>query len=117
VEWIDELDPGMVYLSVITVGEIQKGVAKLEPSKRRDAIQEWLETELLLRFEGRIVEITVPVMMAWGELVGRLEKQGRPLNAIDSLIAAIALEGEYSLVTRNERDFENTGVKIVNPWE
>lgn len=116
VEWIDQLDPSMVYLSVITIGEIRKGIEKLAASKRREAIKEWLETDLLFRFQGRIVEISIQTMLTWGELTGRLEKQGKPINATDSMIAAIALEGNYVLVTRNEADFQNTGVTIINPW-
>jgi toxin FitB len=116
VEWIDELDPDMVYLSVITIGEIRKGIEKLAPSKRKDAIEKWLETDLLVRFQGRIVEITVEIVMRWGELVGGLEREGKPMGAIDSLIAATALEGQYVLATRNEEDFRNTGVTVVNPW-
>lgn len=116
VEWIDQLDPSMVHLSVITIGEICKGIEKLAASKRREAIKEWLETDLLFRFQGRIVEISIQTMLTWGELTGRLEKQGKPINATDSMIAAIALEGNYVLVTRNEADFQNTGVTIINPW-
>lgn len=116
-QWINQVDPNMVYLSVITIGEIRKGVEKLAASKRRQAIEEWLETDLLIRFEGRILEISVQTMLIWGELVGRLEKQGKPLNAVDSLIAAIALQGAYILVTRNESDFQDTGVSILNPWK
>lgn len=117
VEWLDRLDPNTVYLSVITIGEIWKGIEKLTPSKRREAVREWLEKDLLLRFRGRILEITAEVMLVWGELTGRLEKEGRPITAIDSLIAAIALEGDYNLVTRNEHDFQHTGVKLINPWK
>jgi len=117
VEWLDHLDPNMIYLSVITIGEIRKGIEKLPPSKRREAVKEWLEADLLLRFQGRILEITTDVMLIWGELTGRLEKEGRPITAIDSLIAAIAVQGDYCLVTRNERDFQHTGVRIINPWK
>ena len=117
VEWLDHLDPNMIYLSVITIGEIRKGIEKLPPSKRREAVKEWLEADLLLRFQGRILEITTDVMLIWGELTGRLEKEGRPITAIDSLIAAIAVQGDYCLVTRNERDFQHTGVTIINPWK
>jgi len=117
VEWLDHLDPNRIYLSVITIGEIRKGIEKLPPSKRREAVKEWLEADLLLRFQGRILEITTDVMLIWGELTGRLEKEGRPITAIDSLIAAIALQGDYCLVTRNERDFQHTGVRIINPWK
>jgi len=117
VEWIDRLDPNMIYLSVITIGELRKGIEKLPPSKRRDTVKEWLEGDLLLRFQGRILEITIEVMLIWGELTGRLEKQGRPITAIDSLIAATALGGNCHLVTRNEHDFQRAGVAIINPWK
>jgi toxin FitB len=116
-EWLDRLDSYTIYLSVITIGEIRKGIEKLPPSKRKERIKEWLEGDLLLRFQGRILEITTEVMLIWGELTGRLEKEGRPITAIDSLIAAIALQGNYRLVTRNEHDFQYTGVTIINPWK
>jgi tRNA(fMet)-specific endonuclease VapC len=115
--WLDRLDPNTIYLSVITIGEIRKGIEKLPPSKRRDRIKEWLEGDLLIRFQGRILEITVEVMLIWGELTGSLEKAGRPIKAIDSLVAAIALQGNYRLVTRNDHDFQETGVTIFNPWK
>ena len=117
VAWIDQLDPNIVYLSVITIGEIRKGIEKLPASKRKDAIKEWLETDLLIRFEGRIIEISVETMLTWGELVGRLEREGKPMGAIDSLIAAAALQGQYVLATRNADDFQNAEVPVVNPWE
>jgi len=117
VEWLDLLDSNTIYLSVITIGEIRKGIEKLPPSKRKERVKEWLEGDLLLRFQGRILEITTEVMLIWGELTGRLEKEGRPITAIDSLVAAIALQGNYRLVTRNENDFQHTGVTIINPWK
>ena len=117
VAWIDQLDPGTVYLSVITVGEIRKGIEKLQASKRKDTLKDWLDTDLLIRFQGRIVEISVETMLLWGELVARLERQGKPMGAIDSLIAASALQGQYVLATRSEDDFQNTGVTVVNPWK
>jgi tRNA(fMet)-specific endonuclease VapC len=117
VTWIDQIDPDMVYLSVITIGEIRKGIEKLPASRRKNAVKTWLETELLIRFEGRIIAVSVETMLIWGELVGRLEREGKPLGAIDSLIAATAIEGQYVLATRNIHDFENTGVALVNPWE
>jgi toxin FitB len=117
VEWLDRLDPNTIYLNVITIGEIRKGIEKLLPSKRRETVREWLETDLLLRFQGRILEITTEVMLVWGELVGRLEKEGKPISAIDSLIAAIVLQGNYRLVTRNEHNFQYSGVTIINPWK
>jgi predicted nucleic acid-binding protein len=117
VDWLDRLDPNSVYLSVITIGEIQRGIEKLPPSLRRDSVKEWLEGDLLLRFEGRILPVTTEVMLVWGKLTGRLEREGRPVTAMDSLIAAIALQGTYHLVTRNEPDFQHTGVTTTNPWK
>ena len=116
VAWVDQLDPESVYLSVITIGELRKGIEKLAPSRRKDELTAWLDHDLLRRFAGHIVMITTEVMLVWGELTGRLEREGKPLAAIDSLIAASALEGKYTLVTRNEADFQHTGVSLINPW-
>ncbi len=117
VQWIDELDPASIYLSVITVGEIRKGIEKLPDSKRKDDLQSWLTDELLIRFQDRILVVDLDVMLTWGELVGRLEQSGRPLAAIDSIIAALSLTHSCSLVTRNEADFKDAGLKIINPWK
>jgi predicted nucleic acid-binding protein len=117
IDWLDSLDSSTVFLSVITIGEIRKGIEKLPPSERRETLSTWLETDLLLRFQGHIVEITTEVMLVWGVLVAQLESKGQPIPAIDSLIAASALQGGYTLVTRNEDDFLPTGVPVINPWK
>jgi toxin FitB len=117
IDWIDSLAPETVYLSVITIGELRKGIEKLAPSRRKDELTVWLESDLLLRFVEKVVNITVDVILVWGELTGRLEREGKPIAAIDSLIAASVLEGHYTLVTRNETDFQFTGVPLVNPWK
>jgi toxin FitB len=79
-------------------------------------LETWLIQTLPTRFAGRILGIDIETMLLWGELVRRLEKQGRSLPVMDSLIAAIALQNSLSLVTRNESDFAGTDVEIVNPW-
>ena len=117
IRWLDELDPASIYLSVITIGELRKGIEKLPTSQRKEKLRNWLTDELLVRFRDRILVLDVDVMLAWGELVGRLERSGRQLSAIDSLIAALALTHSCSLVTRNEADFKDTGVKVINPWQ
>ncbi|MBE9256020.1 MULTISPECIES: type II toxin-antitoxin system VapC family toxin [Aphanizomenonaceae] len=115
-DWVDAQIPETLYLSVITIGEIARGICKLTPSKRKESLTTWLNETLPNRFEHRILTIDVSTMVLWGNLIGQLEQNGRPLPAMDSLIAAIALQHALSLVTRNEKDFAGTGVVIVNPW-
>jgi predicted nucleic acid-binding protein len=114
---VDGMDEERLYLSVITIGEIKKRIERLPDSRHKRALAEWLEADLLIRFEDRILAIDTHIMLAWGELSADLETQGRRMPAIDSLIAATALQGRPSLVTRNEDDFANSGVAVINPWE
>jgi toxin FitB len=115
-KWIDSIDPDSAYLSVITIGEIRKGIEKLPDSQRRATLHAWLTEDLLARFSGRILPIDVEVVLVWGQLAGSLESEGKKMGAIDSLIAASALYNHCSLATRNEADFRHTGIAIVNPW-
>jgi toxin FitB len=115
-DWLNAQVPETLYLSVITIGEIAKGISKLAASKRKESLTKWLNETLPNRFEGRILSIDIPTMVLWGNLVGQLELSGRPLPVMDSLIAATALQNSLSLVTRNENDFAGTGVVIFNPW-
>lgn len=116
ITWIDGIDDQLVYLSVITIGEIKRGIEKLPNSRRKRTLDHWLNEDLLIRFDDKILAIDLPVILAWGKLIAQLEGQGRALPAIDSLIAATALHHDLNLVTRNEKDFAGTGVAIVNPW-
>jgi tRNA(fMet)-specific endonuclease VapC len=116
VQWVDGLEPHSVYLSVITIGELCKGIEKLPDSKRKETLNDWLNNDLLIRFSGRILVLDVEVMLTWGALMAQRERAGKPLAAIDSLIAALALHYQCCLVTRNEDHFKETGITIVNPW-
>jgi len=116
VEWVDALDPDAVYLSVITIGEIQKGIERSPKSRRRAQLEAWLADELLGRFSGRVVPLNEDVLRTWGRLTASLEARGINLPAIDTLLAASALHGDFVLVTQNEADFAATGVHIHNPW-
>jgi tRNA(fMet)-specific endonuclease VapC len=117
VQWVDSIDEDKLFLSAITIGEIKRGMEKLADSSRKRALAEWLEDDLLLRFTDRILPIDIPVMLVWGQLTADLEKQGRRMPAMDSLIAATCLKGRLDLATRNESDFAHSGVAVVNPWE
>ncbi len=116
VTWIDNIDDTQAYLSVITIGEIKKGIEKLPDSARKERLREWLSDELIVRFSQRILAIDVNVMLNWGNLVAMLEMKGRKLPAMDSLIAAVAIHGQLTLATRNVNDFRDTGVTLINPW-
>jgi toxin FitB len=116
VQWVDSLEPSSVFLSVITIGELRKGIEQLPDSRRKTTLCDWLNDDLLSRFRSRILALDLEVMLTWGVLTGRREREGKPLAAIDSMIAALALHHQCCLVTRNEADFRETGVTIVNPW-
>jgi toxin FitB len=117
VTWVDAQEPTTVYLTVITIGELQKGITKLPPSPRKERLQAWMRDDLLVRFDGQLLPLTTEVMFRWGELTATLEQGGTPMPAIDSLIAAIALQGNFTLATRNEADFAHTSVTVINPWK
>lgn len=116
VTWIDTQRSTDLHLSVITIGEIAKGTSKLAPSRRKDSLTTWLNQTLPNRFGERILGIDTATMMLWGDMVGRLEKQGTPMPLLDSLIAAIAIQNSLRLVTRNIDDFAATGIVMLNPW-
>ncbi len=116
-QWLTNQDPHNVYLSVITIGEIRKGIERLPNSKRRADLEQWFQTVLLRRFSNHILPIDIDVMLIWGQLTGNLELRGKKMSAMDSLIAATALYGNLSLVTRNEDDFKDAGITIINPWK
>jgi tRNA(fMet)-specific endonuclease VapC len=117
VHWVDSVDPDRCHLSVVTIGEIQKGIEKLRDPRKKAALESWLQEEVLVRFQDRLAVLDVGILMQWGTLMGRLEAQGTPMPAIDSLLAATALHGNFVLVTRNEDDFLRSGVQLFNPWK
>jgi toxin FitB len=117
VEFVDSLDSEDIYLSVITIGEIVKGIEKLPKSRRKTDLQLWLKEDLLVRFEGNILLLDTETLMKWGVLMAHLEATGKIMPAIDSLIAATALTKKMVIVTRNVGDFKYSGVEIINPWE
>ena len=116
-QWMDAADESLLYLSVLTLGEIRKGVAGLPQSKRRTHLESWLELELRSRFSGRILEIEAAVADRWGLLAAEAKRRGRPLSAIDGLLAATALHHNLTIVSRNISHFAGTQVPVLNPWE
>lgn len=115
--WFSSRDEAHLYLSVLTLGELERGVAKLPASRKKAKLGAWVRGDLARRFEGRILNIDVAVVQGWGAMVGASERRGRPLPVIDSLIAATAIAHNLRVVSRNAPDFERCGVECVNPWE
>jgi toxin FitB len=115
--WIEAADESMLYLSVLTLGEIRKGVATLPYSKRRIRLEAWLEVELRARFSGRILSIGPEVADRWGLLAAGSKAKGKSLSTIDGLLAATAVHHNLAIVSRNVGDFSNVPAAIVNPWE
>ena len=117
IDWLEELDPRQVFLSVIAIGEIKRGIDKLSDSKRKELLDQWLREDLLVRFEGHLLPIDTDTMLLWGAINARLEAIGRPIAAIDALLAATAMQYQYTLVTRNTGHFGNVKIQLLNPWE
>lgn len=116
IEWVRQQDEQRLYLSVLTIGEVQAGIAKLTDANRAEKLKAWLDDDLQARFDGRILDVTPRVARIWGRFQGQAKKEGKPLPAVDSLIAATALDLCGAVVTRNVGDVERTGVQIFDPW-
>jgi predicted nucleic acid-binding protein len=109
-------EESLLYLSVLTLGEVSRGTALLFDSKRRSHLEKWLETELTVRFAGRILPIDETVAQTWGALPGAAQLQGRALRVIDGLLAATAFTYSLKLVTGNVKDFAELELDTLNPW-
>jgi toxin FitB len=114
--WIDSTDETLLYLSVLTLGEIRKGIGLLRDASRRVVLEAWLDSDLILRFAERILPIDRAVADRWGRLTAEAVVAKSPLPVIDGLLAATALDQNLTLVTRNTKDIAVTGVPVFNPW-
>lgn len=117
IRWIDTCDEDALFLSVITFGELQKGVTKLNDLDRAKRLQHWINQDLSKRFEGRILSLDLDVLFNWGRIQGTSENEGVTLPVMDGLIAATALNHNLIVATRNVRDLERCKVAVFNPWE
>lgn len=114
-EWMAAQQAGNLFVSAMTLGELERGVMKLPASRRRNELTAWL-SQVALGFEDRVLPFDRETAHVWADMCARAEVKGRPLAAFDSIIAATALEHGLTVVTRNERDFEPAGVPLMNPW-
>ncbi len=116
VSWLDEEDEQKLFLSVLNLGEVQKGISKLPDGAKKDELQAWVALDLAERFAGRILEIDLETALCWGRLQGEAEQAGEKLPVMDSLIAATAAAHGLVVVTRNVRDMERCQARVFNPW-
>ena len=107
----------MLNLSVLTLGEIRKGLAGLAQGKRRTRLESWLEVELQTRFAGRILPVDTAIADRWGVIAAEAKRRGKALSVIDGLLAATALHHNLTVVSRNASDFTGVQVQVLNPWE
>ena len=113
--WVASVDEDLLFLSVLTIGEIRKGIALLQDASRRVALEAWLDGHLAVRFDGRILPIDLRVAERWGRMAAQVAPKHQ-LPVIDGLLAATAVEHNLTFVTRNTKDVIATGVPVFNPW-
>jgi toxin FitB len=112
-KWFSSCPPNNLYLSVLTLGEIRKGIELLSDESRKQAYGDWLAKEIPAFFSGRILQIDARICDRWGRMSAAA---GRTLPVIDSLLAASAVEHGLTLVTRNVKDFIGLPVTTIDPW-
>ncbi len=116
-KWFESQSEKTLYLSIITIGEIEKGIYQLPQSKKRLRLETWLFDELAPSFQNRLLGIDRKLMTAWAKMIAELKTKGMNRQSFDSVIEATALHHQLILVTRNVKNFKNSQVTILNPWE
>jgi len=116
ITWLQSIDENNLYISVLTFGEIEKGIEKLADGSKKQTLRSWLEDDLKHRFENRIIQIDLDVALKWGQIQAMAEKVGKSLPAIDGLIAVSALVNNCTVATRNDSDMTQSTAEVFNPW-
>lgn len=114
-KWFQEVPPEALYISVLTIGEVRRGIEKLEESKRKIHLISWLENDLPKWFGTNVLPISFEVAERWGYVTATLAPHY--LVAIDTLLAATALTHNLKMVTRNVKDFQVPGLEVINPFD
>ena len=117
VSWFHATNEEFLYLSVLTIGEIRKGIDSLPRSNKRALLESWLVNDLVLRFAGRILDVNLDIAERWGLISAQAKTAGAPLAVVDGLMAATAFHYNLTLVTRNTKDVQVAGINTLNPWQ
>jgi predicted nucleic acid-binding protein len=113
--WFAAADESLIHFSVLTLGEIRKGISSSPIPSRKAQFEAWL-TALIDRFSARILPIDIAIADRWGHLAGICRAKGTTLPVIDGLLAATALHYDLTLVTRNVKDIQGSGADTLDPW-
>ena len=117
IAWLNDQMAMDMAVSVLTFGEIARGVERMSDGRRKDELRVWLEEDLRAHFGDRVLPVDEHVALAWGELTAQSERMGRPLPVVDGLLLATAKVHGLTTVTRNIHDFDGRGVPVLNPYE
>ena len=115
-DWMEAQVPTDLFLAAQTIGELVRGARKVKEQARRERFERWIEEDLARQFDGRVLPFDGLTAAVWGRLMGDGDRTGRPPAAADAQIAAVAIRHELLLVTRNEKDFAQFGIQLLNPW-
>jgi toxin FitB len=115
-DWLAATDEDRLFISVVSIAEIRRGVVLLPHGRRRNRLADWLSRDLSDRFAGRMLDVGLRVAESWGDLMAESHARGATLEPLDAFFAATALAHGLTLVTRNLRDFQACGVDLLNPW-
>lgn len=114
--WLAEQSSLDLFISVLTLGEIRKGILLLADGRKRERLLQWLRVDLTRQFTDRVLDVDQEVALSWGRLAAQGRTKGRRLPVVDGLMLATAEVNGLTLVTRNERDCADRGVPVLNPW-
>ena len=114
--WLSEQNTNTLFVSSLTIGELKKGIAKLAEGQRKTFLDNWLSKQVMPNFEGRVLSLDTETALNWGQYQAQTEAVGKPMPLMDSLIASTAKTHRLTLVTRNMKDMQLGGLKLLNPW-
>lgn len=113
--WLSDVSDASQFVSVLTIGELEKGVSRLPSSRKRSALEKWLAA-VRLRLADRLLPIDLAVAEEWGRISARCEAVGRPIPVVDALLGATGIVHGHTVVTRNTSDIARSGARVLDPW-
>ena len=117
IQWISDIEEANLFISVLTIGELHKGIEKLPESRKKTKLHKWVTYDLAKRFQNKIIVFDLHTATIWGTIQAKSEMSEQKLPSIDSLIAATGISHDLIVITRNTKDMESSGVDLLNPWE